>query len=60
MPGGDPGFEVHPGSTDAVLAIHGVGSRRRLGNWLGPDKAATIMTSRGAAVAATLLWEAQA
>ncbi len=34
VPGGTLAFEVHPGSTAPVLAVHGVSSQRRLWNWL--------------------------
>lgn len=34
VPGGRLAFEVLPGTTEPVLAVHGVSSQRRLWNWL--------------------------
>ena len=34
VPGGDLAFEVLPGSTEPVLAVHGISSHRKLWSWL--------------------------
>ena len=34
VPGGDLAVEVLPGTTEPVLAVHGISSHRRLWNWL--------------------------
>ncbi len=48
--GGDLGFEVYPGTTEPVLAVHGISSHRRLWNWLraeSPDLTMVAPDLRG-------------
>jgi hypothetical protein len=52
VPGGPLAYEVIPGTTEPVLAIHGVSSQRRLWNWLhaeAPDLTLIAPDLRGRA-----------
>jgi hypothetical protein len=53
VPGGDLAYEVLSGSTEPVLAIHGISSHRRLWSWLHVEAPDLTWSRRTCAVART-------